>query len=782
MRIGRGRRGHLEITAVAKLTGLALSSAFLTSTLMVGQAKPAAKPKPALKPTFEREGQAFVKKYCARCHGADPVAGFDMTKAKTVAMVQAAGDGWDKVHKNVASKHMPPQGTPQPTKAERDLFLKVLNEALSVNCDLADPGRVTLRRLNRHEYDNTIRDLLGIDSKFAEDFPSDDVGYGFDNIGDVLSLSPLLMEKYLDAAEKISTLAIRSMARPNGFIVAGYDVKGGGASAEGAGVNFFSQGTAVAEPQIPRQGLYTLRITTSADQAGDELPKLAVKIGGETQTVEVKATRKEPQVFEIPFKSSGGKVPISFAFLNDFYDEKLPEGKTDRNVAVVEARILGPKMGAVSEKSPEGRLGLGAYPEDGKERDTAKAVLARFASRAFRRPSTADEVERLVRVYDLGHKAEGTYEAGLRLGLQAVLTSPSFLFRVETDPKVKAGNGLLNPYEMASRLSYFLWSSTPDDRLLELARSGAILKPDVLATETKRMLADPKAQALADNFAEQWLTLRKLRNFQPNPGQFPQFNEKLRESMLQETKQFFMAVVRENKPSTDFLDGKYTFINGPLAKLYGIPGVTGDEFKRVELKGNERGGVLSQAAVLSVTSNPTRTSPVKRGKWVLENILGTPPPPPPPGVGDLGDDNAILSTKDLRKRMEAHRSKPECKGCHARMDPIGFGMENYDAIGRWRTADDGIKIDSTGILPDGEKFAGPSQLKAILMKNQGQFIRTLSDRLLTYGIGRGLDRSDDCHLDAIAQKAKANDYRFQSLIVAVVQSDPFRKRSPEKKP
>ncbi|CAN5428370.1 DUF1592 domain-containing protein [soil metagenome] len=780
MRDGRRRRGHLELTAALKLSALGASSV-LFGTMVLGAGKPAVKPvKPA--PTFDREGRAFVTKYCAQCHGAKPVAGFDMTKAKTSAMVKVAGQNWDMVYKNVSMKHMPPQGLPQPTKAERADFLKALSGAMAVNCDLADPGRVTLRRLNRHEYDNTIRDLLGLDMHLADDFPSDDVGYGFDNNGDVLSLSPLLMEKYLAAAEKIANAAIKDKPKASGALVSDFGLTAG-ASQEGSQLIFFSAGTANALPKILRQGLYTLRLNVVADQAGGELPKLAVFVGDQVnQTVDVKATRKAPQTLDFPFKSSGGPVPIRIGFLNDYYNEKAPEGQRDRNIVVNEVRILGPKEGGGSGGSEtEKLLGVAAPVEDGKERETAKTVLTRFAGRAFRRPATPDEMDRLLKLYDLGAKAEGSYEGGLRIGLEAVLTSPSFLYRVETDPK-KGKNQLLNPYELASRLSYFLWSSTPDDRLLDLARKGTLTKPDVLAVETKRMLADPKSQALADNFAEQWLTLRKLHNFQPNPAQFPQFNEKLRDSMMEETKRFFLSVVRENRPATDFIDGKTTFVNGPLAKLYGIPNVTGDAFQRVTLQGHQRGGVLSQAAILAVTSNPTRTSPTKRGKWVLENILGTPPPPPPPGVGDLGDANKVLTTKDLRKRMEEHRSKPDCKSCHARMDPIGFGMENYDAIGRWRTQDDGIKIDSSGILPGGTKFAGPSQLKGILLQNKDQFIHTLADRLLTYGIGRGMDASDSCHLTTITQTAKANGYRFQSLIVAVVQSDPFRKRSSEKRP
>lgn len=780
MRLSRRRRGHLELTAAAKLTGLALSSVFLSSALVLGQGKPAAKTPVPAAPTFEKDGRAFVDKYCIRCHGKDPVAGFDMTKAKNVAAVQKAGEQWDKVYKNVASLHMPPQGLAQPTKAERERFLKTLGGAMAVNCDVADPGRVTLRRLNRSEYDNTIRDLLGLEMHLSEDFPSDDVGYGFDNIGDVLSLSPLLMEKYLGAAEKIATAAVKDKPKADGVALTEFQTSSG-ANQDGATLIFFSQGQASALPKTPRQGLYSLRLTVVADQGGGELPKLEVLVGDTRQTVDVKATRKEPQTFEFPFKSAGGPVAVRIGFLNDYYDEKAPEGQKDRNVVVNEVRLLGPKEGATDVSGTDKLLGISGAPEVGKEREAASAILTRFAGRAFRRPATKDEAERLLKLYDLGTKAGGTHESGLRLGLEAVLTSPSFLFRVETDPK-KGGSRLLNPYELATRLSYFLWSSTPDDRLLELARKGTLTKPEVLSAETKRMLADPKSQALADNFAEQWLTLRKLHNFQPNPEQFPSFNEKLRASMLEETKRFFMAVVRENRPSTDFLDGKFSYVNGPLAKLYGLPGVTGDAFQRVELKGDQRGGVLSQAAILAVTSNPTRTSPVKRGKWVLENILGTPPPPPPPGVGDLGDDKKILSTKDLRKRMEAHRSKPDCKSCHARMDPIGFGMENYDAIGRWRTADDGTAIDSSGVLPDGKKFAGPAQLKGILMGRQDQFVRTLADRLLTYGIGRGLDHSDDCHLTTIVQAAKANGTRFQSLVVSVVQSDPFRKRSSEKSP
>jgi hypothetical protein len=378
----------------------------------------------------------------------------------------------------------------------------------------------------------------------------------------------------------------------------------------------------------------------------------------------------------------------------------------------------------------------------------------------------------------LAQKEGESFERGIQLAVQAALVSPHFLFRVELDrsPNDPGSKRLLDSYEMASRLAYFLWSSMPDDALFALAEQGKLQDPQVLEQQVKRMLQDPRAAALADNFAGQWLTLRKLNDVTPDPGRFPTFNDELRKAMRTETELFFEAVVKEDRSVLDFLDGKFTYLNEPLARHYGVEGVTGKQFRRVELTGDQRGGVLTQASVLTVTSNPTRTSPVQRGKWVLEQILGTPPPPPPGAVPLLPDEQHGELKGTLRQRMEQHRKDPECATCHARMDPLGFGLENYDAVGRWRTRDGDSPVDSSGELPDGRRFNGPAQLIAILKAQKSQFVHSLAERMLTYAIGRGMESYDKCNLDAIVRSVAAKDHRFSALVTEVVLSDPFRKR------
>ena len=731
--------------------------------------------------TFERNVLPLVKKYCGDCHGADdPSAGLNLTKYKTQAQMVAARDVWDKVGQYVRSSHMPPKGMPQPPKAVRTQFVNDLGALINATCKVRDPGRVTLRRLNRAEYNNTIRDLVGVTFSPADDFPSDDVGYGFDNIGDVLSISPLLMEKYLNAAEQIAEKAI--VLNPDRiFNVAVTEMTSvGGVAAQGGECMFLSQGTATTVAKFAKPGLYKLKIVAYGDQAGGQPPIMDVKLDDKPlEAFEVNAVRGKPNEYEIPFKGSIGDNKVSVTFTNDYYDAKQPAGKQDRNLYVKALSIVGPLDGDQGLPVSHTRIMI-AKPEAGKGRDAAKTILDRFATRAYRRPVTAEESERLLHLFDLSQRANESFEKGIQYGVQAVLVSPSFLFRVEADPNPKdTKTRPLGGYELASRLSYFLWSSMPDDRLMKLAGDGSLIKPAVLASEVKRMLADPRSAALADNFAEQWLQLRKLAIFHPNTAQFPSWNDDLRASMLGETKQFFRYVVAQDRPVDDFLEAKYSFLNGPLAKLYGISGVTGDKLRKVSLEGTPRAGVLTQAAVLAITSNPTRTSPTKRGKWILENVLGTPPPPPPPGVGDLEDTNHVLTAKTLRKRMEQHRKNPSCATCHDRIDPLGFGMENFDPIGRWRTKEAGLPLDSSGILPDGRKFKGPVELRVILLEKRKQFIETLADRLLTYGLGRGLESYDKCAIDAAVDSAAKNENRFSSLVTAIVQSDPFRKRRGE---
>ena len=447
----------------------------------------------------------------------------------------------------------------------------------------------------------------------------------------------------------------------------------------------------------------------------------------------------------------------------------------DRNLIVSSLEITRPQ-GQSDPLPASNRRTLIATPQSPAENDAcARKVLGSFARRAYRRPVTASETDRLTRYVRMAVKGGQSWERGIQLGIQAVLISPNFLFRVETDPTTKTTQHPVSSYEMASRLSYFLWSSMPDEELFRLAAKDALQQPDVLAAQVKRMLRDPKAHALADNFAGQWLQLRKLNNISPDPQRFPDFNDGLRQAMKTETEMFFEAIVREDRSVLDFLNARFTYLNEPLAKHYGIAGVTGRNFRRVVLTGDQRGGILSQASVLTVTSNPTRTSPVKRGKWVLENIFNTPPPPPPPNVPQLADEKKGPLQGTLRQRMEEHRKNPVCASCHARMDPIGFGLENYDATGGWRTTEDKYAVDSSGVLY-GQKFSTPAQLKMILLLKRSQFVRCLTEKMLIYGLGRSIEANDRCNVSAMVNRIEKSNDKFSALVTTVVQSSPFRMR------
>jgi len=737
------------------------------------KSKPTAEPKTF---TYAKNVKPFVGKYCGSCHGdKDPVAGLSLTKYKSESQLKEASEQWLKAVSNVRSLHMPPKGMPAPTKAERESFSAAVEGIVVGDCRLADPGKVTLRRLNRAEYNNTVRDLLGVDFRPADDFPSDDVGYGFDNIADVLSISPLLMEKYLNAAEQVVTKAI-PVAVSKSRAIGGQDLAvTGGAIRDDDSCDMNGNATATAKFTVPQQGLYNIKVTAYGEQGADTYPIMAVGINGqEVQRIEVKGA--PAAVYEFPVNAQKGENIVTVSFTNDFYDPNQPAGKKDRNLIIKAVDLYGPKSGDLDSPDSLKKI-IPVPPKPGQETEMASSIFRKFATRAFRRPATDDEVNRLMKLFELSQKTKQPFNEGIQLGLTAVLVSPNFLFKVETTPKNMVASRALNDYELATRLSYFLWSTMPDERLMSLAKQGKLRDPNTLAQEAKRMLADPKVDALSDNFAEQWLNLRKLEIFHPEPEQFPTYTDHLRDSMKGETKTYFKYILTQNRSVLEFLNSNYSFINEPLAAHYGISGVTGDELRRVTLTGNQRGGILSQASILAITSNPTRTSPVKRGKWVLENILGTPPPPPPPGVGDLGDANQVLSAKNLRERLELHRKKPDCFSCHSRMDPLGFSMENYDAVGRWRKTENGLPIDNSGVLPDGKKFAGPSQLKDILLQKKDQFVHTLSDRLMTYALGRGMDPSDRCVLDDITRKTASNQYQFQTIITEIVRSDPFRKRS-----
>ncbi len=765
-----------------RILGLGLSATLALAATLAPMRAPGQKKAPAKTslPSFERDVAPVVETYCVSCHaGKDAPGGVILKKGMTAGVARTQSALWGKVARNVASMHMPPQGMPAPSRAQRARLAQWVDSAFAQDCRLADPGRVTIRRLNRAEYDNTVRDLIGVDSHPSADFPSDDVGYGFDNIGDVLSISPLLMEKYMAAAERLSRAAIRVPKGRTLTLAGGEFAESPGCTARDGLLFFYAGGTASASLRASGEGWYTLRFRLGEQPAGPEHAKLEVKVDDlALTTIEVPALATSPGWYEVPARLAAGAHTIRARFENDYYRPKTATTPAeDRNLALFAMECVGPKETVASVPKVHKWL-IPATPKGEEQEGSARKALAAFASRAYRRPVSSEETDRLMTVYKLVRRSGEPYERAIQVGVQAVLASPSFLFRVELDaaPSDPRAKRQLTGYELASRLSYFLWSSMPDARLEALAASGEIGKPAVLKAEVARMLKDPKAEGLTENFATQWLQLRKLATFQPEKAQFPTFDEGLRTSMLKETTTFFDNI-RENDGSIlDFLGSKYAFVDGRLAKLYGIPNVTGDAMRKVAVTDPNRGGLMTQAAVLTISSNPTRTSPTKRGKWILEAILGTPPPPPPPGVGQLKDDKAFTATMTLRERMQEHRKNPVCASCHTKMDTIGFGFENFDAIGRWRTQDGAFKVDPAGKMPDGKAFSTPAGLKAILMGQKDLFARGLAEHLTTFALGRGLEDADKCAIDLVAKKTKEGGYRFSALVQAVVESDPFRKR------
>ena len=742
----------------------------------------------AAKPdTFQTQIAPFLKKHCLECHGADAAEGgialhnFDSEKS-----VQKARKVWEKVLPMLQIEAMPPveEGRERPT---HDDFLAVTSwledKLYNIDCKLErDPGRVTVRRLNRAEYNNTVRDLLGVDFEPANDFPSDDVGYGFDNIGDVLSVSPLLMEKYLDAAEKISEKVISTAdpAKSRKVRYAGKQLKPGGAAedqGEFYGIN--STGNVTAEHKFPRDGEYLLRARAAADQAGTELAKMEFSIDGKpVQTFEVKG-RREPDEYEFQLRLSPGSHKFTAAFTNDFYDPKATRGK-DRNLYIGWLEVAGP-LDVREDDLPEShRKLIVATPTATRPLpEAARENLRPLMRRAFRRLVTDDEINRFVPLVESAVSQGETFERGMQFALQGVLCSPNFLFRVEADanPNDPKARHEISPFELATRLSYFLWSSMPDDELLALAEKNELRKPDVIQQQVKRMLKDQRSGALVENFALQWLNLRSLDELTPDPEKFPEYSPQLREDMLRETTKFFEHILREDLSTLELLGGKYTFVNERLAKHYGIAGVNGDEFRKVPLDGaSGRAGLLTQASILTVTSNPGRTSPVKRGKWIMENILGTAPPPPPPNVPSLEETQKAQPGASLREQLKLHRENAICNSCHRQMDDLGFGFEHFDSIGRWRDRDGQHDVDASGILPSGDKFNGSTELIAILKGRSKQFSRCLAEKLMTYAIGRGLEYYDRCAVDKLLDTHAADGYRFSTLITQIVLSEPFQMR------
>jgi len=764
-------------------------------TLLAGRSvslhadEPAARPPStaaAEEPSFSRDVLPFLKAHCFHCHGkSDGKNEADLTldRFKDDLSLQQERKLWDNVLHMLRNGEMPPKERPRPPAAEIEAVMKGITGVLAnFDCNQArNVGRVTVRRLNRFEYNNTIRDLVGVDFKSAADFPADDVGYGFDNIGDVLSTTPLLLEKYLAAAESIMEQAIANVEpiTPKDTRLPDFNVTRGAGEegARGRPTVLYGRGSVSAEGFF-EEGDYTIKIEVYAQQVGDEPVKATIRTGqrgGEGQQFEVQATdRLSPEMLEVKKRLSTGTARVSISLDNPFTDEKIEDpAKQKRSLFVRRISLDGP-YNAPTPNIPDSHKLIMEARKDQFKRDQAREIIGRFATRAFRRPVSPAEVEKIYAIYELADKEGERFEDRVRLALCRVLVSPHFLFRIENDPPgSKAGQTyLVSELELANRLSYFLWCTMPDEELMSLAQKGELRQN--LDAQIERMLKHEKSAAFVKNFAGQWLTLSKLAGQEPDAKLFPSFDDYLKAAMLTETEMFFEAIVRENRSILDLIDADFTFLNARLARHYGIEGVYGAEFRRVETP-KTRGGLLTQASILTLTSNATRTAPVKRGKWVLEQLLGTPPPPPPPDVPALEDQQELKGS--LRQVMEMHRKNAVCASCHARMDPIGFGFENFDAIGAWREKDGQYAIDPSGELPDGQKFQGPGELKTILKGKKELFARSLAEKMLTYATGRGVEYYDKCAVDKIVEALGKNEYRFRALLVETIKSEPFQMRT-----
>jgi len=731
----------------------------------------------------------LLREHCWDCHGdSEAKGGVNFDRHTNLVAVLGDRGTWERVMQTVRSGEMPPKKRKvQPTPEQRTHLTGWIERTLfPIDPDHPDPGRVTLRRLNRVEYNNTVRDLVGVDFQPAADFPQDDVGYGFDNIGDVLSLPPVLLEKYLQAAETILDGAIVSgplapkTLRYTPSRIEGH--QGGGALA-----TLSTQGEMSVTYEAPVPGEYLFRVQAYGDQAGDEKVRMALKAdGGELEAIEVRRGRGNPKLHEHRLRLEPGRHRLAVAFLNDFYRETElvrtnARGKTykekkieDRNLQVEFIEVRGPFSDVVPPIHAQHRRIFFKQPGPKTTNAVAREILQKFTDRAFRRPATAQELDGLMGLFGRSRDAGDGFEASMKQALTAVLVSPHFLFRGE--PQVEPDNPgavhRISEHALASRLSYFLWSTMPDDELLRLANKGRLRRN--LDAQVRRMLADPRSRALVDNFAGQWLQLRTLDIVAPDEKLFPGFDAELRSALRAETEALFEHILRKDRPVTEFLTADYTFVNERLARHYGLKDVAGREFVRVSLQGSGRRGVLTHGSVLTLTSNPNRTSPVKRGKWILENILASPPPPPPPGVPAL-ESKETHGT--LRQRMDAHRDNPMCASCHAKMDPLGFAFEHFDAVGRFRDKDGDAPVETRGELVSGERFADHEELSRVLSDaRQAEFLRCLSEKVLTYALGRGLEYYDRPAVAAIETRLRQRGLRFSALIQAVVESVPFQYR------
>ena len=749
-----------------------------------------------------------LDKYCVSCHNQRLKTGGLALDTLDLAKVPAQAEIWEKVVGKLRSGSMPPAGMPRPDAATYS-SLAAWIEAQIDQAAQAYAGRPILHRLNRSEYANAVRDFLALDIDAASLLPPDDSAFGFDNISDALGVSPSLQEHYLDAALKIGALAVGDPKIAPGSETWRIrqdlsqdqhvnDLPIGTVGGTRVRYNFPLDGEYSFQANLYRTNLNIMRGLESPHQVEFSVDGRRIhlaSLGGQEDLASLfqKPTDTGDAVdarlrVRVPVKAGPHVVTVAFledpdavepARLQPYIRSSVDNFDWSGSPHLQSLTIAGPFHPAGASDTPSRRRIFVCHPGHEISEDAcARQIVSTLARRAYRQPLANQDLDTLLKFYQSG-KQDGGFEGGIELALERILASPKFLFRAERDPAGAAPGGSyrIGDFELASRLSFFLWSSIPDDELLRLAGEGKLGNPAVLDRQVRRMLADPKSQALVDNFAGQWLQLRNLRNVQPNSDLFPDFDENLRQSFRRETELLFESIVQEDRSVQDLLTADYTFVNERLARHYGIPDIYGSRFRRVAITDDARRGLLGQGSILALTSKAERTSPVVRGKWILENILDTPVPPPPPDVPALKGNQEGQKPRTMREQMAEHRANPVCASCHKTMDAVGFAMENFDAVGAWRARDAGQPIDATGLLADGTKLDGVVTLRNALVSRPELFAGTLTEKLLVYGLGRGLDYRDRPTVRAILRDASRENYRFSALILGVVHSTPFQMRT-----
>ena len=816
MRAGQGVGQFMKLAWRVPLgrSALAVSILFTGTCLLAAAQKSEPVSAAAIAQTRAEMIEPMLDKYCSRCHN-----DFDHVASLSVADLKADdirngknAEAWEKILRRVAAGEMPPHSKAQPDPAMRQEFVDWLDagraQFVAAN---PDPGRATVRRLNRSEYANAVRDLLSLDADFARELPADNSGFGFDNIADVLSVSPTLMERYVAVAGKVARVAT-GLTSQREFVTTWQMAKDGSLSNSGipayneragADLPLASRGGSAVRYQARYDGEYDVAVwlNSNTNNESDRQPedrysvRLPMKAGSHSVSIAfrrqtwpdetVQTLRNTTDYVPLPLDKPG-MLPLDVwvdgvrsATLN-VPSFRMHERYSQRNFPrdVLQVDVAGPFNPKGLSPTPSRRAVFACKPVGAAQEELcARQILSSLARRAWRRPVSAGDIAPLMRIYS-AERVAADFEHGIEAALEAILVSPQFLFVIETPPTDGRAHAAyaVSDLDLATRLSLFLWSSIPDERLLSLAEQGKLRAPGMLDAEIARMLADPKAQALNDNFAGQWLYLRNLEQQRPDISVFPDFDTRLRSAMATETKMFFAHVLGANRPVTDFIRADYTFLNQRLADHYGIAGVSGPAFRKVRLDpAMPRGGLLGQASILTVTSYGNHTSVVKRGKWILDNLLASPPPPPPADVPALKaeHDGRKLTA---RQQLELHRANPNCAACHVKMDALGFALENFDAVGTWRTADVGQVIDNTATLPDGTRFVGFTGLQQILLDRRDEFARAFTERLMTYALARGLGPQDMPSVRAIGRDAAADGYRVQTIIKGIVTSPAFTMR------